>query len=57
MDIESEDNASTSEDDGVKIAWTASNITETPSLQRMVGKLPDYVNPIPITTFMHQFHC
>ena len=57
MDIESEDNASTSEDDGVKIAWTASNITETPYLQRMVGKLPDYVNPIPITTFMHQFHC
>ncbi len=42
---------------GVGIKWTASNITATDSLRDMIAELPDYVNPIPITTYMHQFEC
>ncbi|QDZ25736.1 endoplasmic reticulum metallopeptidase [Chloropicon primus] len=44
-------------EENLKISWAVSNITSTPTLQDVVARLPDYVNPIPITTILHKFEC
>jgi hypothetical protein len=46
-----------SEEVVVPITWAVSNITMTPALNQLVEKLPDYVNPIPISTYLHKFSC
>ena len=45
------------QDPVVPITWAVSNITMTPALDQLVGKLPEYVNPIPISTYLHKFNC
>ena len=41
----------------LRVSWAVSNITSTPYLDEVVGRLPDYVNPIPITTYLGRFEC
>ena len=59
MDIETPSSESEEEEvpSLVDVTWTVSNITETPTLAKVIGALPDFINPIPITTYLHAFKC